>query len=153
MKYFPKKNSLKKKSSIIQVFKKFSRNSKTITIYLFLEGHTSWVSSVVVTSDNKYIVSGSWDKTIRIWNLLEKRQETVLQGHTDSVWTVAVTSDNKYIVSGSRDKTIRIWNLLEKKQETVSQGHTSCVNSVAVTSDNKYIISGSKDKTIRIWKF
>ena len=41
-----------------------------------MKGHTDSVVTVVATSDNKYIISGSWDKTIRIWNLLEKRQET-----------------------------------------------------------------------------
>ena len=67
-----------------------------------------------MTSDNKYIVSGSNDDTIRIWNLLKKSQKTVLKGHTG--W---VTSDNKYIISGSKDNTIRIWNLLQKRQEIV----------------------------------
>ena len=51
---------------------------------LFLEAHTSvLVSSVAITSDNKYIVSGGDDKTVRIWNLQDKTQEAVLQGHTD----------------------------------------------------------------------
>ena len=52
---------------------------------LFLEGHTSSITSITITSDNKYIISGSDDKTIRIWNLLEKRQEIVLEGHNDTV--------------------------------------------------------------------
>ena len=68
------------------------------------------VNSLVLTADNKYIVSGSSDKTIRILNFLEKTQETVLEGHLDSVKFVAVTRNNKYIVSGSDDRTIRIWN-------------------------------------------
>ena len=68
---------------------------------LFLEGHTCTVTSIVITSDNKYIISGSSDCTIRIWNLLEKRQETVLKGHTSGVTSIAITSDNKYIISGS----------------------------------------------------
>ena len=38
--------------------------------------------SVAITSDNKYIVSGGWDNTVRIWNLQDKTQEAVLQGHT-----------------------------------------------------------------------
>ena len=61
-----------------------------------------------MTCDNKYIVSGSSDKTIRIWNLLERRQETVLNGHTEGVTSVVVTNDNKYVLSGSEDCTIRV---------------------------------------------
>ena len=49
---------------------------------LFLEGHTELINSVAITSDNKYIVSGGYDKTVRIWNLQDKTQEAVLQGHT-----------------------------------------------------------------------
>jgi WD domain, G-beta repeat. len=43
-----------------------------------LQGHLNWVQTVAVTKDNKYIVSGSYDKTIRIWNLLEKKQKAFL---------------------------------------------------------------------------
>ena len=94
---------------------------------LFLEGHTELISSVAITSDNKYIVSGGRDKTVRIWNLKDKTQEAVLQGHTASVNSVAITSDNKYIVSGGWDDTVRIWNLQDKTQEAVLQGHTDLV--------------------------
>ena len=96
---------------------------------LFLEGHTDPVSSVAITSDSKYIVSGGYDNTVRIWNLQDKTQEAVLQGHTGSVRSVAITSDNKYIVSGGYDKTVRIWNLQDKTQEAVLQGHT-CMSIV-----------------------
>ena len=73
-------------------------------------GHKNSVRSIALTSDNKYIVSGSFDKTIRFWNLLEKSQECVLQGDFEEVVNVAVTSDNKYIIFSSFDKAIRIWN-------------------------------------------
>ena len=72
-----------------------------------------------MTSDDKYVISCSSDFTVRIWNLLEKTQETVLQGHNYHVTRVIVTCDNKYIISGSKDKSIRIWNLLEKKTKSI----------------------------------
>jgi WD40 repeat protein len=118
---------------------------------LILQGHTDFVCSVAITSDNKYVVSGSRDKTVRVWNLDKKTQKAVLQGHTDFVCSVAITSDNKHVVSGSSDKTVRMWNLDEKTQEAVLQGHTDSVLSVAVTSDNKYIVSGSLDNTVKVW--
>ena len=65
------------------------------------------IHTVAVTSDNKYIVSGSEDNTIRIWNLLNKTVEGVLEGHTGEVISVVLTNDNKYIVSAG-DNTIRI---------------------------------------------
>ena len=92
------------------------------TFNLFLQGPSCSVRTLVVTKDDKYIISGSDDNTIRIWNLLENRQESVLQGHSKGVNSLAVTSDNKYIVSGSNDYTVRVWNLLERIQETVFKG-------------------------------
>lgn len=118
---------------------------------LLLEGHTSFVYSVAITIDNRFVVSGSWDNSLRVWNLLRNQQEAVLRGHTSYVISVAITSDNRFVVSGSCDKTIRVWNLLEKQQDALLQGHISDVNSVAITSDNHFVISGSSDNTVRIW--
>ena len=81
-----------------------------------MQGHTNYIQTLVVTSDNKYIISGSYDRTIRTWNLLEKRQKTVFKGHSSNIMSVAVTKDNKYIISVSYDKTIRIWNFLKKNR-------------------------------------
>ena len=65
-----------------------------------------------MTSDNKFIISGSYDNTIRIWNFFEKRQETVLLEHSSTVNSVAVTSDNKFVIFGSADNKIRVLNFI-----------------------------------------
>ena len=115
---------------------------------LFLQGHTGCVYSIAITSDNKYIVSGGADKTVRIWNLHNKVQESVLRAHSDSVFAIAITSDNNYIVSGG-DRTVKIWNFKNKTQGFVLQGHTDDVFSIAITCDNQYIVSGGYDQTVR----
>ena len=118
---------------------------------LFVEGHSSIVRTVAITSDSKFIISGSCDKSIRMWSLFDRKQEATLLGHTDFVLSVGVSSDNKFVVSGSADKTIRLWNLFDKQQEIVLKHHTEAVRSVVISFDNKYIISGSDDKTVQIW--
>ncbi|KIJ40495.1 hypothetical protein M422DRAFT_256455 [Sphaerobolus stellatus SS14] len=73
--------------------------------------HGDAVWTVALSPDGKHIVSGSWDKTIQIWDT--KTGEAVgepLQGHQESVLTVAFSPDGKHIVSGSEDKTIQIWD-------------------------------------------
>ena len=75
------------------------------------KGHIGPVRSVALSSDGDHIVSGSDDRTIRIWNITTG--QTVLgpfQGHTGCIMSVAFSSDDKHIVSGSADKTIRIWD-------------------------------------------
>ena len=119
--------------------------------HLFLETHTSCITILVVTSDNKYLVSGSMDTTVRIWRLHDKGQEAILTGHTSYVNCLALTSNNKKIVSGSDDNTIRLWSIRKQTQVAMFKGHTSSVNCLAITSDNALIISGSSDHTIRLW--
>ncbi|KIM87374.1 hypothetical protein PILCRDRAFT_814882 [Piloderma croceum F 1598] len=122
-------------------------------IIVALEGHTSWVNSVVFSHDGRHIVSGSSDYTIRVWDA--ETGETVvgpLEGHTNLVNSVAFSQDNKYIVSGSSDSTIRVWDA-ETGEAVASplEGHTGSVNSIAFSHDGKRIVSGSCDQTIRVW--
>ena len=109
-----------------------------------LEGHTRGVNSVVV-KDN-LIISGSYDKTICIWDINTGDCLKVLGGHTDLIMSVFV-KDN-LIISGSNDNTIHIWDINTGGCLKVLEGHTDSVWSVFV-KDN-LIISGSDDATIRI---
>ena len=71
-----------------------------------MQDHTNSVNCVAVTNDNKFIVSCSDDKSVRLWDFITKKQEAVLLGHTDAV--KSVTTNNLYIISGSWDNTIRL---------------------------------------------
>jgi len=107
-----------------------------------------YVFSVCVSPDGKFIVSGSSDNSIQIWNFLECRKECTFTGHIGSVNSVCVSSDGKFIVSGSSDKSIKIWNLLGRRKECNFTRHKG---SVCVSPDGKFIVSGFSDKSIKIW--
>jgi DNA-binding beta-propeller fold protein YncE len=114
--------------------------------------HDSGVTSVAVTPDGKYVVSGSGDKTLRLWELATGQEVRRFTGHAGSVTSVAVTPDGKYIVSGSGNKTVRVWDLATGQEVRRFTGHQDWVNSVAVTPDGKYVVSGSDDNTVRLWE-
>jgi WD40 repeat protein/serine/threonine protein kinase len=116
-----------------------------------LDGHTSWVYSVVVSPDGRHIVSGSYDKTLRVWELGTDRCLTTLQGHINHVHSVAVSPDGRHIVSGSYDHTLRVWELGTDRCIHTLQGHMNRVSSVAVSPDDRHIVSGSEDTTLRVW--
>ena len=78
---------------------------------MVLKGHENYVNSVAFSSDGSKIVSGSKDKTIRIWDVQFGSELTVLKGHEDNVRSAVITPDGSKVVSGSWDNTIRVWDI------------------------------------------
>ncbi|TFK72793.1 hypothetical protein BDN72DRAFT_926049 [Pluteus cervinus] len=109
--------------------------------------------SALALAPGGHIVSGSYDKTVRIWNAQTGMQvDQPLQGHTEGMTSASFSPDSRHIVSGSHDKTVRIWNAQTGMQVGQPlQGHTNWVTSVSFSPDGRHIVSGSHDKTVRIW--
>jgi WD40 repeat protein len=62
------------------------------------------VSCVCLSFDSKYIISGSWDKTIIILNIEGKILKSIDKAHDNYIFTLCISADSKYIISGSGDK-------------------------------------------------
>jgi WD40 repeat protein len=73
--------------------------------------HNSSITTLTVTLDGNQVVSGSKDKTLRIWDLKTGKLLYILTGHRDQVSSVAVIPKSKHIISGSLDRTLKIWNI------------------------------------------
>ncbi|PAV22987.1 nucleotide-binding-oligomerization-domain like receptor [Pyrrhoderma noxium] len=125
----------------------------TDDVAVTIGSHKYKVTSVVFSpSDGKHIASGSYDKTICIWDI-ERRELAVgpLTGHTSWIQTVAYSPDGTRLVSGSTDNTVRIWNSETGHLLSTLNGHSGPVPSVAYSLDGSRIVSGSLDKTILVW--
>ena len=116
-----------------------------------LSGHSYSVESVAISPDGQTLVSGSWDKTIKVWHLVTGELLRTLTGHTDSVNSVAISPDGQTLVSGSWDNTIKVWHLATGELLRTLVGHSHRVNSVAISPDGQTLVSGSNDQTIKVW--
>lgn len=121
------------------------------------QAHAESVNSVAVTPDEQLVVSGSDDKTIKIWKLPQNKNTTeitlvrTLTGHSDVVDTVAIAPNSQILASGSWDRTIKIWNLATGELLQTLEGHSGLVNAIAISPDGQFLASGSKDNTIKLW--
>ena len=119
-----------------------------------LQGHTKGITSLAFTQDGSRIVTGSYDKTIRVWCSRTGRAiGKPLLGHTRGVISVAVSPDGTRLASGSTDETVTVWDVATgKKVLGPLRGHTLwAVTSVAFSPNGALIASGSRDCTVRVW--
>jgi len=118
-----------------------------------LTGHSHYVQDVVISSDGQFALSGSWDHTLRLWDLNTGKTTRRFVGHTKDVLSVAFSADNRQIVSGSRDRTIKLWNTLGECKYTIDDGHSEWVSCVRFSPNaaNPLIVSGGWDKLVKVW--
>ncbi|MEE1202698.1 MAG: WD40 repeat domain-containing protein, partial [Bacteroidales bacterium] len=116
-----------------------------------LKGHTYYVTSVAASPDGEYLASGSWDKTVKIWDAKSGGCIRILEGHSEKVFSALWSPDGKYLASGSYDKTVKIWDAKSGGCMLTLEGHSDIVYSVSWSPDGKYLASGSNDKTVKIW--
>jgi WD40 repeat protein len=116
-----------------------------------LKGHTNGVMCLQVqhnlsTPSYPVLITGSYDKTIKVWNLDTGEVVRTLLGHTRSVR--ALQFDQAMLVTGSSDKTLRVWNWRTGECLRVLEGHTQGVSCLHY--DRNTLASGSADSTIKV---
>ncbi|BGP40636.1 hypothetical protein JCM10450v2_004631 [Rhodotorula kratochvilovae] len=119
-----------------------------------LSGHTDSITCLQVAEDLPHpsfpvLMTGSWDRSVRIWNLETGKEVGVLRGHTRGVR--ALQFDALKLVTGSMDSTLKIWNWRTGECMRTLRGHRDAV--ICLTYDKQLLVSGSGDSTIRVWDF
>lgn len=114
---------------------------------LHLEGHDHAVRALAARG--RTLVSGSYDCTVRIWDIITGACRWVLVGHTQKVYSVVLDLGRNQACSGSMDGTVRVWNLQTGQCQHTLTGHTSLVGLLGLSPS--YLVSAAADSTLRIW--
>jgi WD40 repeat protein len=129
---------------------------KSSTNTLTLKGHTNVVSDSSCSADEHKLVTVSWDKSIKVWDVSTGEYRlngcgTVEKSHGGCVSSCDLSPDGTLLVTGGYDNQVCLWDVDSKVQKLKLQGHSDWVEDVSISKDKKWILSCSKDKTIRMW--
>ena len=119
-----------------------------------LKGHVETVYSVAFHPTIRQVVTGSFDKSVKVWDVnsgKEIKSFSGQQGHQQMVLSVAISPDGSMIASGGTDNTLKIWDYPSAQsvwKEKAGDGIFSCSS----TPDGKYLAAGFKDGTVKFWK-
>jgi WD40 repeat protein len=117
-----------------------------------IAAHADWVRCLSFTPDGAKLASGSFDKTIKLWQLdTGEVIHTLADDRRKGVFALAVSPDGKLLASGSWDERIELWNLETGTLLQHLTQHQASVRSLAISPDSKTLVSGSFDRTIVLW--
>jgi WD40 repeat protein len=116
-----------------------------------INAHSDWVRCLSFTPDGTKLASGSFDKTIKLWQLNTGKAIYTLADRLKGVFALAISPDGKLLASGSWNETVELWDLETGTLLHNLIQHQESVRSLAISPDSKTLISGSFDRTIVLW--
>jgi len=125
---------------------------------IILKGHEKTIRSLAISRNSKWLVSGSEDRSVRVYDLktaYPAAEQIVLKGHELAVNCVCVSPDGRWLVTGGRDSILRIWDMQNRQNEATSiqlQEHEGWISAIAFSPNGRFLASGGYDNTIRLWR-
>src|SRR5262245_22517902 len=113
-------------------------------------GHTDSVYAVAFDPAGGYFATGSFDKSIKLWDAKTGKETKTLPGHQGLVLAIDVSTDGSLVASGGVDNRARLWDP-KTGQQTRELNHPDLVDSVAFSPDGKQLATGCHDGQLRLW--
>ncbi len=114
-------------------------------------GHYESIKSVAFTPDGQYLLTGSRDKTIKLWELSTGRELRAYLGHESTINDLVILPGGKHFMSSSADKTAKMWDLQTGQLLKTFTGHTDYLTSVAVSPGGQYLLTAGFDWEAILW--
>ncbi|PYL59582.1 MAG: hypothetical protein DMF31_06335, partial [Verrucomicrobia bacterium] len=114
-------------------------------------GHEDVVNSAQFSPDGRRVVTASYDKTARLWDVASGKQIGAPMKHEDTVWSAQFSSDGQRVVTASQDKTARLWDAVNGKPIGETMKHEDNVHFAQFSPDSQRVVTASADKTARLW--
>lgn len=132
---------------------RFSLDSHNLSLLanihsIYIDSFNSVVTDIKLLKDNSTIIISSFDKTIRIWNIINGKQLKILDGHRGYIEKLEITTDERYLLSASHDKSVFIWDLQVYEKVFELKWHQKTVFDVVLTNDQQFVASGDEGGSV-----
>jgi Tol biopolymer transport system component len=117
-----------------------------------MSGHADWVTSLAFSPDGKWIVSGSNDKTARVWDSVSGATLATLRGHGVAINSIAVSPDGKWIATAGNDGSVRLWDAKSGSQRGMLRGQGNSLFAVAFSPDRQRVAAAGRDRAVFVWE-
>lgn len=138
-------------------------------------GHIATVNSIAISPDGQYVISGSDDNTLKLWEVATGKEIRTFTGHSGGILSVAFSPDGRYALSGSYDNTLKLWEIRTGKEIRTFSGHKNLVKTsyfpsmliggqptsevfeykgvkaVGFSTDGHFALSVGADNTLKLW--
>lgn len=116
-----------------------------------LSGHDWYVQGIAFT-DNRQLVSGSWDGSIRYWDAATQQELRRIDAGQELIQSLEVSHDKRLIATGGEDATVKLWDQHSGEEIATLTGHTSAVCRLSFSPDGRWLGSIGEDGAIRVWE-
>jgi len=119
---------------------------------LIFRGHDNYVSGAMFSFDGHYLLSSSWDRTVRIWQIAAPRRVQIIDEHEGFVNTARFNHQQTLILTAALDNKARLFSSRTGKLVRVLKGHNHDLTSASFSKDGQRIVTASGDQTARVWE-
>jgi WD40 repeat protein len=131
---------------------------KTAELVQTIEAHQNSVFTLAYSPDGKYLLSGSRDAHLKIWDTTQNYDlHQSIVAHLFAINKITYSPDKQYFATASMDKSVKIWDahtfkLLKVLDRARHAGHGNSVNTLLWTDFNNYLLSAGDDRMVGVWE-
>jgi WD40 repeat protein len=122
-----------------------------------LGGHRGWVTAVAFSADARLLASGSWDQTVKFWDVSSGREVRTLAPQSSGIEAIAFSPNGRWLASETSDKSVGLWDAATGRElrtlssHKSSRGQESLDYSLAFSPDGRRLAWGTDGKTVGLW--
>ena len=124
--------------------------------YRRLTAHREMITAIAITEDQRFLISVSWDRTLKIWDFARGTLINTVEAHDQGILALAVTGNGDYhLATGGFDQTVKLWTLASDgsnlELDQIFLGHLGSIHGLDFASRWHFLVSGSYDQTLKQW--